>query len=129
MTGKLLLDSNAVIALFAGAVGVRDQLSQASELYVPAIVLGELYYGARKSGRVAANVSRVEQFAATSSVIDCTAETAKHYGIIKEGLRSRGRPIPENDIWIAALALQHGLTVLTRDEHFREVAGLALESY
>ena len=59
------------------------------------------------------------------SVLPVNAATAEHYGIVKEVLRAKGRPLPENDIWIAAAA-QHGLAVVSRDEHFREVDGLEL---
>lgn len=59
----------------------------------------------------------------------CDAETAQHYGRIKQGLRRRGRPIPENDLWIAATALQHQLVLVTRDDHFYLIEGLATERW
>ena len=123
--GKLL-DTNIVIALFASDANVQAQLEGAGEVFIPAIVFGELYYGARKSGRVGANVRRVDELLAVSAVLDCDAETAQFYAIIKNGLRVKGKPIPENDIWIAALALQHDLTLVTRDAHFAEVADLII---
>jgi tRNA(fMet)-specific endonuclease VapC len=76
MTGSYLLNTNIVIAPFARDANVQQRLSQASEVFVPSIVLGELYYGARKSGRVAANVQRVDELAANSAVVVCDAETA-----------------------------------------------------
>jgi tRNA(fMet)-specific endonuclease VapC len=90
-------------------------------VYVPVIVMGELLGGARRSARVADNVAEVEAFAADNRVLDCDLETARHYGEIYSELRARGRPIPENDIWIAAVAQQHGLPLATRDAHFTEV--------
>lgn len=60
------------------------------------------------------------------SVLPVNTATAAHYGIIKAALRAKGHPIPENDIWIAAVALQHDLPVVSRDEHFREIDALAL---
>jgi tRNA(fMet)-specific endonuclease VapC len=62
-----------------------------------------------------------------AAVLGCDAVTAQQYGRIKNDLRSKGRPIPENDIWIAAVAVQHGLTVVSRDDHFAEVTDLPRE--
>ena len=105
---------------------VASHLKAADELFVPAVVLGELSYGARKSGKVQVNLERIRDFEAVVSVLPVNATTADHYGIVKEALRAKGRPLPENDIWIAAVAVQHGLPVVSRDEHFREVDGLEL---
>jgi len=63
------------------------------------------------------------------SVLACDQATAREYGQIKARLRAKGRPLPENDIWIAAIARLHGLTLVTRDQHFREVEGLAWEAW
>lgn len=57
------------------------------------------------------------------------AETSQQYGKIKNGLRVKGRPIPENDIWIAAICKQHGLTLISRDEHFKEIDGLPITAW
>jgi len=62
-------------------------------------------------------------------ILPCDAETAFWYGIVKDGLRRTGQPIPENDIWIAAIALQHGLTLATRDKHFQTVENLISETW
>ncbi len=89
--------------------------------FVPSIVFGELYFGARKSGRPQANLARIDEFAANNVVLGCDTETARRYGDIKDALRVKGRPLPENDIWIAAIALEHDLTLVSRDAHFDEV--------
>lgn len=127
MNGRYLLDTNIVIAIFADEAAVRQKLATAGEVFVPSVVLGELYYGARKSARVASNVARVDEFAANNIVLVCDAETARQYGQIKDELRAKGRPIPENDIWIAAVAKQYQLTLVTRDGHFNGVDGLLIE--
>jgi len=127
MSGRLLLDSNIVIAVFAEESAVLERVAAADEVFVPAIALGELYYGARKSTRTDQNIARIDEFAAAAAVLGCDAATAQQYGRIKNDLRAKGRPIPENDIWIAAVAVQHGLTVVSRDEHFGEVTGLPRE--
>jgi tRNA(fMet)-specific endonuclease VapC len=121
MNGKYLLDTNIVIAIFADEAVVRQKLAEAAEVFVPSIVLGELYYGAQKSARSASNVTRVDELAANNTVLVCDTETARHYGQIKSELRAKGRPIPENDLWIAAVAKQYQLTLVTRDGHFDNV--------
>jgi tRNA(fMet)-specific endonuclease VapC len=124
MSGRYLLDTNIIIALFADEAIVRDKLAQASEVFIPSFVIGELCYGARKSGRVQANLARVDELVANSTVLGCNAETARQYGEIKNKLRLKGRPLPENDVWIAAVTLQHDLILVTRDAHFQEVENL-----
>jgi tRNA(fMet)-specific endonuclease VapC len=118
MSGKYLLDTNIIIALFSDEAIVKDNLAQANEVFIPSIVIGELYYGARKSRRVNANIARVDELVAASAILVCDAETARQYGEAKNKLKLRGRPLPENDVWIAALGLQHDLILVTRDAHF-----------
>jgi tRNA(fMet)-specific endonuclease VapC len=124
MSGKCLLDTNIVIALFANEISVKNNLSKSDEVFVSSVVIGELFYGAHKSMRVKENLARISEFAASSIVLGCDTETAHYYGEIKNALRLKGRPVPENDIWIAAIALQHGLTLVTRDMHFNEIENL-----
>ncbi len=123
MTGRYLLDTNIIIALFANEESVRSQFAQA-EVFLSSIAVGELYYGARKSARTTANLERINELVTESTVLHCDVETAQHYGGIKAKLRIKGRPLPENDIWIAAIALQHKLILVTRDAHFQEVENL-----
>lgn len=128
MSGRFLLDTNIVIAIFAEELPVLERMAAAEEVFVPAIALGELYYGARKSGRAETNIARIDEFAAAAAVLGCDLSTAQQYGRIKNDLRVKGRPIPENDIWIGAVGMQHDLTVATRDhEHFSQISGLRVE--
>jgi tRNA(fMet)-specific endonuclease VapC len=128
MSGRCLLDTNIIIALFADEVGVREKLANSSEVFLPSIAIGELYYGARKSGQPRENISRIDELAADSVILECNLETARCYGDIKNALRLKGRPLPENDIWIAAIAFQYDLVLITRDRHFNEIEGLLLEA-
>jgi tRNA(fMet)-specific endonuclease VapC len=123
-TGKVLLDTNILIALLAEEAAVVRHVREAEAVYVPAIALGELYYGARKSARATENVARVTVLAAASAVLACDAATAAIYGEIKAVLRAKGTPIPENDLWIAALARQHQLTLVSRDAHVERIPNL-----
>lgn len=129
MSGRVLLDTNIVIALFAGEPAVVTKLKECAAVLIPSIVLGELYYAAFKSSRVDENTARVDVLAAREGTLACDVETARLYGEVKNYLRSKGRPIPENDIWIAALARQHRLPVVTRDGHFKEIEDLPVETW
>ena len=124
MNGRYLLDTNILIAILADEPQVARSLVHAQQVYLPSIAIGELWFGAMKSGQPERNMQRIDQFAASNVVLACDTDTARQYGEIKNGLRLKGRPVPENDIWIAALAKQHYLTLATRDGHFREIADL-----
>ncbi len=93
MTGRYLLDTNIVIGLLGGDEAIRGQLGQAAEVFVPTIVLGELYFGARKSAKWEENVARVDDFASRAAVLAPDTEVARRYGLIKTALREQGRPI------------------------------------
>src|SRR5258708_5177858 len=129
MPVSLLLDTNIIIALFAKDTSVQQHLADAEEVFLPSIVLGELYYGALRSGNPEPSLAKIDEFAAANAVLPCDAMTARNYGEIKSGLRSKGHPIPENDIGIEAIAEQHGLTLVTRDEHFSEIDRLSVERW
>lgn len=129
MSGKYLLDTSVLIALFANETTVKENLAQASEVFIPSIAVGELYYGAWKSQRSQENLARIDELVAGSAILNCTAETARWYGEIKNTLRLKGRPIPENDLWIAAIALEHNLVLATRDAHFEEIGILKVEMW
>jgi tRNA(fMet)-specific endonuclease VapC len=129
MSGRFLLDTNIVIGIFAKETNVEANLLSAAEVFVPAIVLGELYYGAHKSSRVTENIAKINEFAANNTVMVSDTVTAQAYGQIKNSLRAKGRPIPENDIWIAAIGMQYNLALVTRDSHFGEVDGLMIETW
>ncbi len=124
MNGSYLLDTNIVIALFADEARVKDSFASAGEVSISSITVGELCYGARKSTRSIDNLERIKDFVANITVLGCGVEAANYYGEVKNKLRLKGRPLPENDIWIAAIALQYNLTLVTRDAHFQEVENL-----
>lgn len=100
-----------------------------ADLFVPIIVIGELYYGAYNSARVTENVMRLREFAKISAVLECDEGTADRYGQVQKALRAKGKPIPQNDVWIAAIATQFGLTLATRDTDFANVDGLEIQSW
>ena len=86
-------------------------------------------YGAYKSSRIEENISRIDEFAANNTVLVPTAVTAREYGDIKNKLLKKGRPIPENDIWIVSIAKQYILTSATRDDHFKKIDKLRIVTW
>lgn len=124
MNGSFLLDTNIIIAIFAEEPQVQDALDQASRVFIPSIAIGELCFGAKKSRKVEENLLRLKRFIAGNEILECDVETAFLYGEIKNVLRLKGNPIPDNDSWIAAIAIQHDLILVTRDAHFRAVENL-----
>ena len=123
-SGRFLLDTNIVIALLEGDDTVLSNLDQASEVFIPAVVLGELFFGAAKSGRPSENIAKLERFAVGRAIVPCDLDVAREYGRLKHRLQEKGRPIPENDLWIAATAASRGMVLVTRDRHFHEIEEL-----
>ena len=126
---NLLLDTSAYSALQRGHQAVLDVMRRSETVAVPAIVLGELYTGFRAGSRSADNNEQLERFLSKPSVrvLNVTQETALRYAELFVYLRKKGRPIPINDVWIAALAIEHGLQLLTLDEHFHEIPLLLIQ--
>ena len=120
---KALLDTSGYSGLMQGDPVILELLSQVPQVFVPAIVLGELHSGFRRGSRTEENERLLQLFLRkpSVSVLDVTAETARRYAEIDVHLYSKGRPIPRNDVWIAALALEHGCVLITRDAHFRQL--------
>jgi tRNA(fMet)-specific endonuclease VapC len=127
MTGNnLLLDTSIIIDLFKGDTKIIAFLEQGQSLYTAAAVLGELYLGAYRSANEQKKVQEIKEFLLNCKVLQADPITAERYAFVKTALLKKGKPIPENDIWIAATALQHGLPLYTNDRHFSEVEGITL---
>ena len=129
MVGDFLLDTNILIAFFNNDQRVVSNIKNADVIYIPSIVVGELYFGAYKSVQVDKNILKIEQILGTMVVRPVEADTAKIFGEIKSSLKKKGTPIPENDIWIAATAIQNSLPLVTRDKHFDNIESLQLISW
>lgn len=115
MAGRHLLDTNIVIALWGGDAAVKLHFDRDVTVFLSSVVLGELHFGAAKSARPDENAARIEEFAQSCALLSLDADSARLYAEIKAGLTRLGRPIPDNDIWIAASARQHDLILATRD--------------
>ncbi|MBI5511561.1 MAG: type II toxin-antitoxin system VapC family toxin [Deltaproteobacteria bacterium] len=123
---KLVLDTSAYSAFMGGDRRVREALSEAEKIYVPAIVLGELLAGFATGSRRVQNEQELREFLASSrvEVWPVTDETARRYATVYAALRKKGRPIPTNDLWIAATVLEAGGLLVSLDAHFSEVEAL-----
>jgi tRNA(fMet)-specific endonuclease VapC len=114
MTGTthphFLLDTVAAIAILESDSAFRGVLAPNAKASVPIVTMGELYAAAENSARAQENLRRFAEFASHRDVLLCDDLTAREYGRIAQQLRKKGRPIPQNDMWIAALAPQHQLT-------------------
>lgn len=125
----MILDTNALSAFADGDKGILPALKKAAFLAVPVVVLGEFYFGIRQSRLRKTYEKWIEENMPLWKMLDVTRRTAKHYGAVHSELKKAGTPIPENDVWIAALAMEHDLPVLTRDAHFDKVAKLSVVSW
>ena len=122
--GEIALDTNQAIAVLNGTGDAAQWIQTFTNIYLPVPVVGELRFGALNSQRAAENLRRVEELVAHCSALDVTVTTAEVYARVRLRLKQKGRPIPENDIWIAALCVERDLDLATSDDHFLEVDGL-----
>lgn len=122
----LLLDTNAYSKYLRGDPRVLDALAGAGRVYMSVFVLGELFAGFRHGAREKANRQILEVFLGKPvvRVLDATRETADYFGLIRSSLKKAGQPLPLNDVWIAAHALETGSVLVTYDSHFSAVPGL-----
>ena len=125
---KILLDTNAYVRFLRGDEKVMTYLAQADSVCMSVFVLGELYAGFRAGGKERNNRQILERFLLkpTVTVLEATIETADIFGLIMASLKKSGNPIPINDVWIAAHALETGSILLTYDDNFAAIPGLRL---
>jgi predicted nucleic acid-binding protein len=125
---KILLDTNAYVRFLRGDEKVMAYLAQADSVYISVFVLGELYAGFRAGGKERENKQILERFLlkSTVTILEATIETADVFGLIMASLRKSGKPIPINDVWIAAHGLETGSILVTYDDHFAVIPGLRL---
>ncbi len=124
---RVLLDTNAYSALMRGHREVAGMVRRAERILLSSVVVGELLYGFRCGNRFEENAARLDAFLDNPFVtgVPVSFATADRFGRIAVALRRRGEPIPTNDMWIAAQAMETGADLLSADTHFAAVAGLA----
>jgi len=123
---RIALDTNRLTDLFQGDAELADRLAECDEVWIPLIVLAEIkagFYGGSQQHR---NELLLQSLLAkpTVGILLPTRETAEHYARLFVQLKRAGTPIPDNDLWISALALEHDLLLITRDRHFEQVPQL-----
>ncbi len=124
---RILLDTNAYSAMRRGEAWAVARVQGAEEVLLSVVVVGELLYGFRNGSRFEQNLEKLENFLAQPAVelLPVTWVTADRFGRIATALRRKGRPIPTNDMWIAAHAMEAGADLVSADLHFAEIDGLA----
>jgi tRNA(fMet)-specific endonuclease VapC len=128
---RILLDTNAYSALIHGRSEVADQVREAEEVLLSTVVLGEVLYGFRNGSRYQENRKRLDEFLENPHVqiVTLTPVTSEHFGLISANLRRKGKPIPTNDIWIAAQTIETQCDLISSDPHFGVVEGLSWISF
>lgn len=126
---RYLLDTNIIIDFLQGRDNLKEKFSSATYLGVPHIVTGELYYGAELSNNPIRNLKKIKGFLKSLDILASDDVTSSYYAKIKKQLKLAGNPIPENDIWIAALALQYDLILASNDKHLKLISDLSVEMW
>lgn len=129
MLGEIALDTSIAIQFLNGNSNMVTQVANLPAVILPLIVVGELLFGAENSSRRLKNLTLYLQFIDNCTVVSLGRETAIIYARTRFDLKRKGRPIPENDIWIAAQCLQNNWKLATNDEHFTYVDGLVIEDW
>jgi tRNA(fMet)-specific endonuclease VapC len=123
---RVLIDTNIYSLAMRGDTGVVELLRKADQIGFTAISAGELYSGFKGGRHEKRNREELHVFLDSPRVVvhKIDVETAEFYASILNNLKAAGTPIPTNDIWIAAVAFQHGYSVYTKDKHFNVISGL-----
>jgi tRNA(fMet)-specific endonuclease VapC len=124
VAGSVLVDTNVVVAFFRGDKVLHPRFAGLTPIYLPWVVLGELHFGAHRAQRRQQQLAYIRDLLKYAVVLFADQDTTEIYGQVKAELAGLGRPIPYNDLWIAAMARQYDLPLATRDGHFAQVPGL-----
>jgi tRNA(fMet)-specific endonuclease VapC len=128
-SNSFLLDTNVIIALLQGDLNIADKVDSARSIYIPITVIGELYYGVMYTNKTDKYVADINKFINNYTVLHIDDSIAMVYGNIKAALKKKGKHIPENDIWIAAIAEHHDLCLISKDKNFREIDSLLVRNW
>ena len=128
MEVRVALDTNRLTDLFQGDAELADRLGECDEVWIPLIVLAEMKAGFLGGSQQYRNETLLQTFLGkpTVGILLPARETAEQYARLFVQLKRAGTPIPDNDLWIAALALEHDLQLITRDRHFKSIPQLLL---
>lgn len=125
---KILLDTNAYVHFLGGDEHVLNVIAKAEIIYMSIFVLGELYAGFKGGKKEQKNVETLDKFFHKPGVtiLNATIETSEIFGNLKKSLKASGTPLPINDVWIGAHALETGSIIITFDRHFEKIKGVRL---
>lgn len=125
---RILIDTNAYAAFKRSELSALEVIRTSEYIGVNVVVLAELYSGFKGGSKEAKNRKELEQFLDSPRVatLQIDEETAEFYAKIYWDLKRKGKPVPSNDIWVAASAMRHGLALFTFDDHFKNIDGLLL---
>lgn len=129
MSGEIALDTSTAIRFLNGDSRVVSKVLALPIVILPTVVVGELQFGAANSSRPIQNLARYLEFIATCQIVPLGKETAAVYAQTRLNLKRKGRPIPMNDVWIAAQCLEHRWVLVTDDTDFNFVDELVLEHW
>jgi predicted nucleic acid-binding protein len=126
MMHRVLIDTNAYVQLLAGSTRIAAILARSEAVLLSAVVIGELLDGFRGGSQEERNREELARFRGKSrtEVAPITDATAEWFAMIKQQLRRKGKPIPTNDVWIAAACMERGAALVSIDRHFKEIEGL-----
>lgn len=125
MNGNLL-DRNVIIRILNGDQQLAESLEKLDNIVIPSIVIGELLFGAEKSSKPLQNKEVALEFCRQFREIPVNHNVAVAYGSIKANLQKHGKIIPENDMWIGAIAFANDLTVISQDKHLKEIDSISV---
>lgn len=129
MSGEIALDTSAAIRFLNGDATMTERILALPEIILPMVAVGELLFGAENSTRPLQNLPRYLEFISTCRAVPLGRETAAIYARTRLALKRKGRPIPMNDVWIAAQCLEHDWVLVTDDTDFDDVDGLILDRW
>ncbi len=124
VTDKIALDTNIAVDVLNAKASTIALLQAYTKIYLPVTVCGELLFGAKNSNRKTQNEPKYQDFIAQYEVLNVHDAVAEEYAEVRKQLKDKGNPIPENDIWIAAICKVNDIPLITHDKHFTQVDGL-----
>jgi tRNA(fMet)-specific endonuclease VapC len=124
MAGSVLLDTSVVVPYLRGDQSLANRFDEVAGIHMPRVVLGERRFGARRAVRPQEALAQVRAFLRIATLLLPDEGTAEQYGDLKDELARLGKPIPDNDLWIAEMARQYDLPLATREAHFTQVPRL-----
>ncbi len=123
---NILLDTNAYTKLLTGDTSVLNAVASAEVVFMSIFVLGELFAGFKGGSKNVKNRNTLKKFLLkpTVKILNATSETAEIFGAVKNALKKAGTPLPINDVWISAHAMETGSLIITYDQHFKKIPGI-----